>query len=449
MTDFQPQPISERPGTAPRSGALTTLLTFGSNLVVAVLSLASVLIVSRALGPEGRGSVALLTTIASVTSWASTVGVQEANVNIGSAEPAMRGPLATNSVILGVLFGSVAAGALGAAGALYPPLVGHSRPSLIWLALASVPIQLVGTFLMRLLHADFRFAFANLAWIGAPLLNLSINAVYFALGSLSVRSAVVAWVAGQALQCLILLWAITRVDGFGPPSVVLARRCLRFGTKVYPATLMSFTSYRFDQWLLGALGTRRQLGLYSLAVSWSEALFFLPTAIAYAQRPRLVRGAPSDATQLAVSGFRVAVTSTVPLVFAMIVGAPLLCVTVFGSRFHGSIADLRVLALGAFGILSLKVLGNALTAQGRPLRQTAATGVVLIATIVLDVILIPLRGGFGASIASTVAYTVGGVAMVILFVRSTDATVRGLVPTRRDVAALGAAARRARLAERR
>jgi O-antigen/teichoic acid export membrane protein len=57
---------------------------------------------------------------------------------------------------------------------------------------------------------------------------------------------------------------------------------------------------------------------------------------------------------------------------ALVVLAPFLCGTVFGPGFAPAAEQTRVLVLGAFGIAALKLFGNALTGQGKPLRETAS-----------------------------------------------------------------------------
>ena len=54
---------------------------------------------------------------------------------------------------------------------------------------------------------------------------------------------------------------------------------------------MLLGNYRLDQWFVGAIAGSRELGLYSVAVAWAEALWYLPTALASVQRPDLVRAA--------------------------------------------------------------------------------------------------------------------------------------------------------------
>ena len=95
--------------------------------------------------------------------------------------------------------------------------------------------------------------------------------------------------------------------------------------------------------------------------------------------------------------FRIAILITIPVVIVLIVAAPILCVTVFGDEFRGSIDDLRVLAPGAFGITAMKLFGNALTAQRQPMLANAALAIAFGATIGLDLLLIPRYGGVGAA----------------------------------------------------
>ena len=106
--------------------------------------------------------------------------------------------------------------------------------------------------------------------------------------------------------------------------------------------------------------------------------------------------------------------------------------TIFGSDFHGSIRDLRVLAIGAFGMVALKQFGGALTAQRRPVLATAAIGGAFVATVILDVILIPLHADFGASIASAVAYTIGGAVIGAAFSRALGTRLSELIPRGSD-----------------
>ncbi len=63
-----------------------------------------------------------------------------------------------------------------------------------------------------------------------------------------------------------------------------------------------------------------------------------------------------------------------------------------------------------------------------PLRETAAIGVAFVAIVALDAALIPRYGAEGAAIASAIAYTLGGAAVILVFVRSLPVRLSWLVP---------------------
>jgi O-antigen/teichoic acid export membrane protein len=426
--------IDDPPGPT-RSFARAAVQTYATQIATAFISLANVLIVARALGADGRGHVAFLTAIAWFTASLSTLSLQEANANFAAAEPSSRRSLATNSILLSLLLGTAAIGGLATLFAVFPAAAGESDPRLRWMTLAFMPILILQPCLRFLVQADYGFGVTNLAYVLPAVINAGTNGLLAALGELSIGTAVATWLAGQTLAAVMLAWYVARrLAGFGRPDVGLARPKVAFVAKAHAGRVLLLGNYRLDQWLLGAISGPRELGLYSVAVAWAEALFFLPTALAYVQRPDLVRAARRQATRLTARVFRVALLITAATALVMIAGAPFLCAGVFGEEFRGSTDDLRVLVAGAFGIVALKLFGNALVAQGLPVLQSVAIAVGFACTVVLDVLLIPEFGGLGAALASTLAYTAAGVVVGAIFLRALDGRASELVPRPGDVA---------------
>jgi O-antigen/teichoic acid export membrane protein len=426
---------SDAPARQPPTFARSAVLTYGTNVGAAFLSLANVLIIARALGAEGRGHVAFLTAIAWLMASLATLGVQEANANFAAADPRSRRALATNSVLLSLLLGAATFGALAALIGLFPAVAGESDPTLRWITFAFIPVIVLQICLRFLAQADYAFGVTNAAYLLAPVLNVAVNGAFAATGLISVSSAVGVWLAGQALETLLIGWYVARrLAGFGRPDLGLARRSLGFGLQAHAGRVMQLGNYRLDQWLLGAIAGPRELGLYSVAVAWAEALWYLPTALAAVQRPDLVRAGRRRAARFASAVFRAAMLVTAVSALVMFAAAPLLCVVVFGEEFRGSVDDLRVLVGGAFGMVALKLFGNALVARGRPVLQSVAIGVGFLFTVALDVLLIPRYGGLGAALASTLAYTAAGAVIVVVFLRVLEGRAADLVPRPSDAA---------------
>jgi O-antigen/teichoic acid export membrane protein len=432
----QATPGTDQPGRVPgfRSAARAT---FGTQLGIALVSFLNVLVVARELGPSGRGELTLLITISMLTSTLGLLGLDEANVNIAGRRPEQRRALATNSVVLAAVIGLLCAGLLTVLMALFPAIGGGTAAGLRLLALVAIPMLILKILLKFLLQADFRFAAANAAWIMPPALSLVVNVGLALAGALSVSAAFVTWVGAHVLATLFLIaYVAARSVGFGRPSARLARNALGFGGRSHAGRVMMLGNYRLDQWFVGAMAGPHELGLYSIAVAFSEVLLYLPTALTISQRPYLVRAKRADAARRAARVFRASTLLTAAAAAGVILFAPLLCVTVFGADFRGSVDDLRVLAAGAVGVLALKLLGNALTAQGRPGLATAGAAAAFAVTLGLDIALIPAHGGLGAAIASTAAYSTGGIACGLIFARFFRFPARRLLPRPLDLSTI-------------
>ena len=415
----------------------STFLAFVAQVASSVFSLANVLIIARVLGPTGRGEVVFLVTISVTLSSIGTLGVQEANVNFASARPALRRSLATNSILLAALAGLLVAAIAGALATVVPIFGSEPRVVLIAFALASVPLQVLKTYLWRFVQADYHFGVAGVSWTLPYIVSFLVNIVLALAGALTVATAFATWVGAQAVPLFFLGWLIARrFEGFGRPDFGLARRALKFGVQTHLYKVMSMGNTRLDQWILGVLGNTRELGLYSVAVALSTSLYQLPSAVDLAQRPDLARASQAQAARRASVAFRIAAAITGTGAIIITIFASYLCVGLFGDDFQGSVDDLRVLMIGTLGIVALKLLGNALTAQGRPLLVSVAVAAGFVLTIVLDIVLIPRFGGLGAAIASAVAYSTVGVLVGVMFLRALHGRAADLVPRRQDAALL-------------
>lgn len=408
--------------------------TYGTNAAVAALGLVNVIVVSRALGATGRGDVALLIAIPTLCSYLATLGVQESNANLGAAEPRSRPGLATNSLVLGATLGAGASLLIAVAIALVPAIGGEAPRGLHWVALCCVPLMITKMYLNPLLQSDHRFAITNLAWLVGPVITSSGNGLMALTGDLTVGSAIALWVCGQGVGVSVLAIHTGRQFGFGRPDSRLARRALRFGLRTHIGHTMSVGNWRLDQWLVGAMSGSKQLGYYSVAAAWAELLFYVPGVIVLVQRPELVRASRAEAARRAAAIMRRALVLAALAGIGLLVASPLLCTAVFGAEFAGATPQLQVLALGAFGIVVLELLSNALIAQRRALQASAAIAVAAMTTIVLDLLLIPPYGGLGAAIATTGSYTVGAVAVGVVFCRQLGARPGSLIPRSGDLA---------------
>lgn len=408
--------------------------TFGTNAAAVAFSLLNVLILARGLGPAGRGEIAFIIAVWVLIAGLASFGLEEANANVGGTRADRRGSLLTNSILAAIVSGLLAAALVGALMTLVPAARGEVELELLLIALASLPSGLLQQYLKYLLQSDYRFAVTNVAWVASPAATAIVNGALALAGELTVEVVIAVFVATNAFATLILLAYAIRHFGIGRPDVALARETIAFGLKTHLSRLMGLATYRADLWLLGVIAGPFELGLYSIALSVAEALFYVSGVIVLVQRPHLVRALPAQAAEFAARIFRRAVVLSTVTAIGLFVTAPILIVTLFGEEFRGSVDDLRLLTLAALGVLAMDLLSNTIIAQRRPLLASAGTAVALSLTIVLNLILAPSLGGEGAAIAKSAAYIAGGAVMAVVFLRLFQAGRYALVPRLDDVA---------------
>ncbi len=432
-SDGASRPPAPRRPPLIRSG----VLSYATQIFNAGLSFLNVLVIARALGPEGRGSVAFLTTVASIAYQTFLLGVPIACSNFGGRRPDLLGRLLTASLVFSAATGTTAILATVGLFAAVPHAAAGALPLDRAIVLLAVPFLSLQAALLALVSSQYRFGAMSVGIFLPSLANVVVNTTLALTGVLSVRAAVAVWVSGQVLTTVLLFVVAARMaGGLGRPDLALWRAMLAFGLRGHVGWVLMLASFRVDQWILAALSGRRELGLYSIAVAWFEALFFLPTALAFVQRPDLVRASRADAARQASLVFRLALLATAGLGLLLFVLAAPLCTRVFGPAFAGSIDDLRLLVPGALGIVATKLLGDALSAQRMPGLESVAAAAAFATMVTLDVVLIPQLGGNGAAIASTCGYLSGGLVAAYLFCQKLGARPAALLPRPHDLVLL-------------
>jgi O-antigen/teichoic acid export membrane protein len=431
MKNAQTLPADRRP---PMFRA--AMQTYGSYLVASAGGLANVVLTARLLGASGRGEIAFLTTVAGLIAFLASLSAYEAMINISGARPGERPALAGAGVVLAGVLGTLGATAAWIVLWVVPSPGIHFTNVDVMIAVSAIPFSILQTYFLYLARASYDLAVASLGWISAPLATLVLNAGFAVADGLTIRVAIVDWVIGLAVSAAMLVAHVGRSSGFAIPSAPLLRQILGFGLRSHLGGVMVTGTYRLDHWMLGALAGARELGTYSVAVAWFDAIVHLSRAVSVTFRPDLLRASAADAGRQSARIFRICAVLVLILVGGTVLAAPILCVTIFGPEFSDSVLDLRILAVSAFGVMALNIFGTALVAQQRPILESIAHGVGFAVAIVLFLVMIPPFGATGAAFASAVSYLICGCVALGLVHRTLGLPYRSLLPQSSDTAHL-------------
>jgi O-antigen/teichoic acid export membrane protein len=409
---------------------------------------AAVLILARALGPTGRGTIAFITVTALVAARLAGLGITEATTVFVARRVETRGALLANAVAF--LFGSalflaaLACGALIVLGDHGPAGIG--APELAVIVAATLVSALGDAGYCVLLGCErlrpLALITATASWV-YPVFLLAI----WSTAGLTVLRAAVAWTVAESIRAAAYLGQSKRGLTVSRPDPGLLVEAVRFGSRAWVGSLSRFLNFRMDQILMGFLASEAALGVYAVAVNASEVLLYLPAAMATALLPAAARTEAGLRVEQALRAFRSAalVTTAAALVAALV--GPVLLPLVFGEAFDASVRPFLWLLPGALGFTAMIVFSNALVAHSAPGLSSVGPLVSLVVGIGLDFVLIPRFGAAGAAAAASAAFLAGGCTGLIAFRRRTPFAWRALwLPRRSDLAVFGALARPLRAA---
>lgn len=414
----------------------------GLRLATYALAFLGSVIVTRSLGPDGRGRYALPIAVLAVVLALGSLGLEHAQIYLAG-----RGvPLPTlwaNSMLVGIIVG-VTTWTLAAALIVSP--VGRSNEAIptTWfvLTLAQVPILLHVLYWLNVLQLAGRVR----AGVSVGLAVAGVQVV--AVGVLTVTEAFSPFRFLLLIGLMnLLMWGVTLWLGAragltsGHVDRFVLMEGLRFGVRAQLGIVFVFLLFRVDQILVERILGFHDLGLYSLAVTLAELLWLASDPFAAALLPHQVEAVGDDDIRLGYAAARLSLLMISVLALIAWVTAPLLISAAYGRAFAGSVWPFRMLLPGVVALAIQRPLAGVLLKRGRVGLVSAFGGIALVVDFGANLILLPSIGVVAASISSSVAYILLACAYVIATRHRAIAGPRHLLPRINDAVLLRRALR--------
>ncbi len=381
-------------------------LTYVGNYL---LAFAVGVLVTRALGPEGRGIYTVFLVTVSITQAVVGLGVNVSSIyHIGKKAFSVRDIVSNSQSV--VLMSAAVSGLLVLVTALTfgSRLVAKDVP--YWLFVFAVPLFVNFNILTAILQGGSRFLEMNLVVLARPLGMLVLVAAGMAVGGLSITSVIVFWLVSSLATMLVGLALVGfRNLDLGTvlrPKWRVLREQISFGLQGQLGNLLQLLNYRLDSLLVLLFVNAAGVGFYAVGVAMTESIWFIANAVAVVLLPRLTTAQAEDAASLTPVVCRH--TLWVSLAGAVVLGllSPVLVEALFGAEFAPAVAPVLWLLPGTVAASGTKIVASYVFSQGKPLINSYITMATLAVTITLDLILIPPFGIAGAAAASSGAYTV-------------------------------------------
>jgi O-antigen/teichoic acid export membrane protein len=399
----------------PRRLRTDVFLTFSGKAVVLVMSLVTSVIVARALGPSGRGTLAVAFALTMTLVQLGSFGFSTANPYFVARDPANQARVVANSLWISAALGT---GLIltGIGIKIWAPSV---IAGLNWLelsiALSAVPASLATLFLQSVLVGEGRMFAYNAVEVLLAVLAVVALVVGFWVFDFDVTGALLIMAGGYWLGAASYVALLLRHQPpFRSPDLSLFLEMAKYGFRIYVATLAAFLVIRIDLLLVNSYLGAREAGLYSVAVALVEGMYLLPTVIGLNLFARIARGGPDE---MSAEVFRsVAAVYGLFCLVSVPLAAPAISV-LFGASFEPATELYYWIVPGAFSLGMLTILSHHFAGRGFPLEAMLIWFVGLAINLAINIVFLADKGTYIASLSSSIAYTILLFLHVRLFAR--------------------------------
>lgn len=418
--------------------ARDALTVFVYRIILSGVILSADIIVARELGPFGKGAIWIFTVSPAILAALSTGGIDLALNFVGHRTPSDLRRILSTALTTGTVLAAVAAVVvgfdLGHAQSLFFPSADRQHLSWVIASLSITPFQF--TFLAVTMFAIL---------LGRPVLASEMRIVRRLIVLVGVIVAVIAF-HGAIVPSVLLIVASHAFAAFASSiagmfrarqtparSFGSFRALITVAAKCYPGQVAELLQMRVDVVLLGLLGSTASVGMYSVATSIAEVLFYVSNSLEMVLYSRNL----TKSEDLFSQATRLMLPASIILASLCGLAATVLIPVVYGHSFAPGITLLWALLPGVVFLSLVHVITPYLIQSG--CGGVVSTGQVLGMTtnIACNLLLIPRIGALGASLASSCSYAL---TFIILCRYARKVARQGwggmLLPRRADAATL-------------
>ena len=408
------------------------LHTFGTKIMAAAIQFMIAVIISQTLGDAGKGTQSLLLTTITFILIFSDIVSGESIVFLTPRHPFRH--LLVPSVIWSALTAGVMGGLL--------PFVFHTgldSGQMLHVAMLAFLASLSGIH-SRFLIGREEIKKANHITLSQPVLLISTLVVYHLLMK---RGGISGYIIGLYVSyggsLLLGIWTLReqyRRLKNGPPADYRAvlKDLFKYGFLNQTGHFVQFFNLRLSYYLLDYYLDEGRVGVFSNAVSLTEAIWIISNSIALVQYARIANADdPAYAQRLTLSLGKICLTVSAVAIIILALLPAQLYIFLFGPAFGEVGSLIRILAPGVLVYCLFLILGHYYSGIGRYQMNTFASLCGLAATCLFGFTLIPSMGVTGAALTSTLSYIVNTVFLLCFFIKESGFSLRDLRLSREEI----------------
>jgi len=364
------------------------------------VNLLTSLLTAAVLGPSGRGEQAVLVLAPTFLGGLSSLGLHGALIYNLKADPAHERELLGNGLLLALTTGSIAM----IVGWIIEPywLQQYSAHTILVgrILLLVTPLIVVGWTLGGAADAYGWFGLVNRVLYLQSLATLALLGVMALLHEMTPTTSAFAYILPTiAVVGYVFAQITSRVRPVFRLRWDLVRQLLRYSVRLAGVDILNTLSGYIDQLIIVAMLPASMVGIYAVALSSARMLNVVQDGISSVLFPSVAAGKIAVVVNEVATAFRHGTVLIVICALLLALVGPSFLLFAYGAKFAPAIVPFRILLLAVAVDSGARILYQIYTGTGRPELVTIFECSAVAVLVAIMVVLVPLLGTLGASLA--------------------------------------------------
>lgn len=215
--------------------------------------------------------------------------------------------------------------------------------------------------------------------------------------------------------------------------MTLIRQFMLFSSMAYVGNIASFFNYKLDFWVIDEYWGKSNLGIYSLAAQLSQLLWILPQAISSVLYSYASSSSEEEAVKYTITLKQVSFYGTLLFGIAGLILSYFFIPILYGEEFSGAINLMMIFLIGVVPFSIPVVLTSLFAARGNFKTSFIISLITFAISLLMYFTVIPRYGLIGGAISSAAAYLIASVLTEIAFSRIYKVSIFNTFMIRKDI----------------
>jgi O-antigen/teichoic acid export membrane protein len=378
--------------------------TFGSRISLLFLNLLMGIVIARALGPSGKGLLAVIAMVGSTIISLGNLGINKFNTYAISNKSIEKKDIISNSFWLGLIIGLIFFSIILILALRFPIFFRNIPRSYLLIYLISLPFLFWSNFFYGILTGEQNFKKFNIFHIIAQVINLIGVILLLLVFKVDVFYVVVWYLVVNVINALLPMKSVILRNKLSLKfNSNVFKKSLDYGLRIFLTGIFSLLILRIDLYMVNFFKGMAESGLYSLASTFGDIFFIVPFSIVTVMFPKI--NAEDRSKKESVAKYsRLSLLLVLIMAVGVLLFIRLFIGLLYGQEFLPSVQPILLLLPGLIALSTSTVLSQYFLSTGYPFKLTICWFLATILNIVLNFLYIPQYGMIAAAVSSTITY---------------------------------------------